>query len=183
MPYNQSVLEQELRKGEKIEAGLPWRLLVFAAFLFGLLFIVYLGMQFGYKPYLNSRIKSLDSKINNLNQVINEEERKRLTAIYSQFINIQDLLKSHTVPSKLLELLEKNTQSQIYYLSLNFSLTDKSLKLEGISPSYNILAQQLELFQRIPEIEKVNLDDSQLLDNENIRFSIRLIFRPELIKT
>jgi len=183
MPYNESVVEQELIKRERVEVGLPWRLLVFATFLFGLLFLIYLGMQFGYKPYLNSRIESLDSKINNLNQVINEEERKRLTTIYSQFINIQDLLKSHTLPSKLLEFLEKNTQSQIYYLYLNFSLIDKSLKLEGISPSYNILAQQLELFQRIPEIEKVDLDDARLLDNENIRFSIKLIFKPELIKT
>jgi len=181
MPYNQSILEQELRRGEKVEAGLPWRLLVFSAFLFGLLFFVYLGMQFGYKPYLNSRIKNLDSKINNLNQVIDEGERKRLIDMYSQFINIQDLLKSHTVPSRLIELLEKNTQSQIYYLSLNFSLTDKSLRLEGVSPNYNILAQQLELFQRIPEIERVNLDNSQLLGNGDIRFSIKLIFKPELI--
>jgi len=181
MQYHQSILEEELKKGEKLPVGWPWQLLVFTIIVFGVMVVSYLGMQLGYKPYLNSQIKSLDAKIANLSQVVDEEQQKNLITLYSQWINIQNLLNSHTVPSKLFDFLEKNTHSQIYYLSLNFSLMKKSIILEGMSPNYNILTQQLELFQRASEIEKVFLENAQN-SGGGIRFSIQLIFKPELIK-
>ena len=181
MQYPQSILEEELKRGEKLLVGWPWRLLVFTIIVFGIMVAGYLGMQLGYKPYLNSQIKSLDAKITNLSQVVDEEQQKNLITLYSQWINIQNLLNSHTVPSKLFDFLEKNTHSQIYYLSLNLSLMEKSIRLEGMSPNYNILTQQLELFQRASEIEKVFLENAQNSEG-GIRFSIQLIFKPELIK-
>ena len=180
--YTNSALEQELRKPERLPVGWPWRLLVFTAIVFGVMVAGYLGMNLGYKPYLNSRIKSLDAKITNLSQAIDEEQQKNLVTLYSQLINIQNLLNSHITPSKLFDFLEKNTHGQIHYLALNLSLMEKSIKLEGVSPDYIVLAQQLELFQGIPEIEKVFLEDSRALEAGNIRFSIRLIFKPELLK-
>ena len=162
--------------------GWPWRLLVFVVIIFGVTVATYLGMTLGYKPYLNSQIKTLDAKITNLSQAVGEEQQKNLVGLYSQLVNIQSLLNSHPVASKIFDFLEKNTHQQIYYTALNLSLTEKSVKLEGIAVNYGILAQQLELFRKTPEIEKVFLDDSRLTEEGSIRFSIRLIFKPELIK-
>ncbi len=182
MAYTKTALEEELKRAEKLPVGWPWRLLTFTTIVFGVMVAGYLGMNLGYKSYLNSRIKSLDAKITNLNQAVDEEQQKNLVTIYSQWINIQNLLNSHITPSKFFDFLEKNTHSQIYYVALNLSLMEKSIKLEGVSPDYIVLAQQLELFQGIPEIEKVFLEDSRALEAGSIRFSIRLIFKPELLK-
>lgn len=179
--YTNSVLEQGLKRPERLPVGWPWRLLVFTVVIFGTTVATYLGMMLGYKPYLNSRIEDLDATIADLNQAIDEEQQKNLVNLYSQFINIQDLLNSHPLASKIFDFLEKNTHQQIQYLTLNLSVTDRHLKLEGTVPTYPILAQQLELFRQAPEIEKVFLDDSRILE-KNLRFSIRLIFKPELIK-
>lgn len=181
MEYPKTALEEELRGAEKLPVGWPWRLLVFMIIIFGTVIAIYSGMILGYKPYLNSRIKNLDTKINGLSQSINEDQQKNLADFYSQLVNIQSLLNSHPVASKILDFFEKNTHQQIYYLNTNVSLLDKNIKIEGVALNYDILVQQLEVFRQAPEIEKVFLDDSRIAQDKSVNFSIRLIFKPALI--
>jgi len=179
--YTQSALEQELKRAEKLPVGWPWRLLLFSIIVFGATIAGYLGITLGYQPYLNSQIKTLDAKIVDLTQTVGEEQQKNLVTLYSQLSNIQNLLNSHTSASKVFDLLEKNTQPQIYYLSLIFSLTAKEIQLDGSAPNYGVLSQQLEVFKQIPEIKKVSLRDSAAVDDGTIHFSVRLIFKPEFV--
>ncbi len=181
--YTNSALAQELKKPERLPVGWPWRLLLFVTIIFAVLFATYLGMTLGYKPYLNSQIKDFNAKINSLSQSVDEQEQQNLSNLYSQLINAQELLGSHTAVSKIFDFLEANTHKQIYYLTSNISLTEKSINLEGAASDYNILSQQLELFKRAPEIEKVFLDNSRLTEEGNIRFTVRLIFKQELVKS
>ncbi|MEW6408362.1 MAG: hypothetical protein AB1465_06780, partial [Patescibacteria group bacterium] len=115
MQYTQSILEEQLKMGEKLPVGWPWRLLLFTVLVFAVLTTIYLGIVLGYKPYLNSRIKSLDKEINNLTQAIDDTQQKSLANFYSQLVNIQNLLARHPNASKLFDFLEKNTHNQVYY--------------------------------------------------------------------
>ncbi len=182
MQYTRTALEEQLSQKERLPVGWPWRLLSFTLIILGLTVITYLGMTFGYKPYLNSRIKNLDAEIANLSQSVDEEQQKNLTNFYSGLVNIQKLLASHPATSKLLDFLGRNTNQKIYYLSLNMSWSEKNLKLDGVAPDYDAITQQLELFRRAPEIENVFLDDSRALDQGGIRFSIRFVFKQEFFK-
>ena len=177
-----SLLEEQLKKRERLPVGWPWRLLVFTTIVFGLTVAIYFGMVLGYKPYLNSQVKNLDQKIASLGQAIDEQQQKGMANFYSQLINIQNLLASHQTASNLFGFLEKNTHQNVYYSSLNASLLEKSVKIEGNASDYNVLVQQLELFRRAPEIERVLLDDSRSSDTGGINFSIRVIFKPELLR-
>jgi hypothetical protein len=179
--YTKTALEEQLKTREKMPVGWPWRLLLFMALILGTTIAVYSGMALGYKPYLNSRIKNLDAKIVSLTQSIDEEQQRNLTNFYSGLVNIQSLLASHPAASKFLDFLEKNTHQQVHFLSLNLSLLEKNIKLEGLAVDYNILTQQLELFRQAPETERVFLDDSRSAE-EGVRFSIRVVFKPELFK-
>lgn len=180
MQYTKSILEEQLKAGERLPVGWPWRLLLFTVIVFGITVFLFLGMSLGYKPFLNSRAKALDKEIANLTESIGEEQQKDLINFYSQLVNIQNLLANHAAASKLFDFLEKNTHQQVSYLSLNLSLAEKNLKLDGNAPDYNILVQQLESFRRAPEINQVFLEDSKL-GEAGIRFSIRLMFKGELI--
>ncbi len=179
--YTQTALEEELRRAERLPVGWPWRLLLFSIIVFGATIAGYLGITLGYKPYLNSQIKTLDSKVANLTQTVGEEQQKNLVSLYSQLTNIQNLLNSHVAASKVFDLLEKNTQPQVYYLSLNFSLAGRDMQLDGSAPNYGVLAQQLEVFKQIPEIEKISLGDSVVVDDGTVHFSLRLIFKPAFV--
>ncbi|MEK7114653.1 MAG: hypothetical protein AAB832_01165 [Patescibacteria group bacterium] len=180
MQYTKSILEEQLKAGERLPVGWPWRLLLFTAVVFGTVVFLYFGVVFGYKPFLNSRAKGLDKEIASLTDSIGEEQQKDFISFYSQLVNIQNLLANHAAASKLFDFLEKNTHQQVNYLSLNLSLTEKNLKLDGNAPDYKVLVQQLELFRRAPEINQVFLEDSKLGEG-NIRFSIRLMFKEELM--
>lgn len=181
MPNTNSALEQELMKKEKLPVGWPWRLLLFTIIVFGVTIVTYLGMEFGYKPYLNSQMTRLDGQITSLSQQIDVNQQKNLIDFYSQLVNAQKLLTSHVSASKLFDFLEKDTYQKIYYTSLNFSLDEKSIKLGGIANDYDALSKQLELFRQAPEIDNVFLDDSRLSDQGGISFSITLVFKSELI--
>ncbi len=180
--YTKSALEQQLKTPTKMPVGWPWRLLIFSTIILGTATISYFGITLGYKPYLNSQISVLDSKINDLSKTIGNDQQKNLITTYSQLVNIQNLLDSHTVTSKLFDLLEKNTLTQVYYVSLDLSLLEKRLKIDGSAPSYDILSQQLEVLRKTPNIERVIVNDSKIIDDGTVRFSIQLIFKPELVK-
>lgn len=180
--YTKSALEEQLKKGEMLPVGWPWRLLVFVIIVFGVTTATYLGMSLGYKPYLNSRIKDLDNQITNLTKQIDVTQQKNLINFYSQLVNIKSMLDSHPAVSKLFDFLEKNTYQQVYYLYFNFSLAEKTVKIEGIATNYDALVKQLELFRRAPQIEKILLEDSKASEEGGIHFSIRLVFKPELVK-
>ncbi|MBN2197891.1 PilN domain-containing protein [Candidatus Wolfebacteria bacterium] len=181
-PYNKTNLEKGLASPEKLPVGWPWRLLIFTIILFGTAVGGYLGMKLGYEPYLKSKINNLDEEISGLTKVVGEEEQKQLSLFYSQLINIEDLLNSHIYPSKLLNFLEKNTYSKVFYDNLNFSIKERSLTLNGNAFDYKTLAQQIKLFQDLPDIENVFLESSILSENETIKFSIKLIIKTEFLK-
>ncbi len=172
-----SILEEELKKGEKLPVGWPWRLLTFMIIFFLVVVSVYAGMILGYKPYLNSQIKNLDEKLADMNQSVDEQQQKDLINFYSQLVNIGDMLKSHPMPSKIFDFLESNTHQNIYYLSLNLSAAEKNAKIEGVASDYNVLTQQLELLRKVPETEAVFLEDSRINEGGGIRFMIRLLLK------
>jgi len=53
--------------------------------------------------------------------------------------------------------------------------------LDGVANTYDNLIQQLVAFEQSPEINKVVLEQAQTADR-GVRFSLQLIFRPELLK-
>ena len=179
--YTKSALEEELKRPESLPVGWPWRLLLFMAIVFGITVAVYLGMTLGYKPYLNSQISTLDQKISQLSESIDEEQQKNLISFYSQLININNLIQSHSKSSNFFDFLEKNTSLSVYYNAIDLSLEEKKVKLEGVAPNYAGLAEQIELFHRAPEVEKISLDSSSVGDS-GVNFAVNLILKGEIFK-
>ncbi|MEE8131879.1 MAG: PilN domain-containing protein [Candidatus Paceibacterota bacterium] len=176
--HNQSLLEQEL-KAEKLPVGLPWRILLLAIIVFSAMVFIYLGMLLGYRPYLNSQIKKVEQEISELNKKIDEGEQKNLTEFYSQLANIQKLFNSHIAASNIFDFLEENTHQDVYFISMDLSIKDREVKLAGLSSSYKVLAEQLELLRLSHQTEQVFLKDSQLKEG-SVSFIIDLILKPEI---
>jgi hypothetical protein len=181
-PTNESNLEKALKKSEKMPTSLPWRFMVFTILVFTATFAIYFGMAFGYKPYLNLRIKNLDKQITNLTKSIDEGQQKELATFYSQLSNIQGLLNSHPIISNFFSFLESRTHPQVYYSSLDLSSVERVARVEGFAADYGVLSQQLELFRSAPEVSKVSLETSQLSGANNVNFAIRINFKPDLFK-
>ena len=182
MPDTKNVLEEQLRKsGNRIPAKLPWQLLVFSFAIFGLIFASYLGMIFGYKPYLNSQISGANAQVKELGKAVDIEQQKDLTNIYSQLTNIQDLLDSHVITSTLFDELERSTYPQIYYTNFTLSLSENKLELKGISQDYLTLVKQLDFFKNSQLFNDISIDSAKsTLDG--ISFTIKVVLSPDKLR-
>lgn len=177
--HNKSVTEQFLGP-QKLPVGWPWKIFVFSIILFGLVLFIYLGIIWGYQPYLKAQEQSLDKKINEIGGQISQQDRENFINFYSQLINLQGLLNRHIKGSNIYNFLEKNTEQGVYYEGANLSATEHNISLTGVARSYDNLVKQLAAFEQAPEISRVMLQDSQASD-KGIRFSLQLIFKPELL--
>jgi len=178
--YTPGVTEKFMEP-EKLPVGWPWRLFIFSVVLLALTILIYLGIIFGYQSYLQSQKNSLDKKINEIGGIISETDRNNFVNFFSQLVNLQGLLENHIKGSNIYSFLEKNTNQGVYYEDATLSLTDHSLKLDGVARSYNNLVQQLVGFEQASEISRVLLQQAQTAEG-GIRFSLQLIIKPGLFK-
>ena len=178
--YTKSVIEQY--GGEKGTVGWSWRLLMFTSVIFGVALLSYAGMAFGYRPLLQGQIDDLDAKARNLSQLVGADDQRNLSRFYSQLVNLKALLGNHVQGSKLIGMLERNTNQNIYYTKVLFTSSDRQAELEGVARSYAELVKQTEAFRQMKEIERFFLVESQTIEGSGIRFKVKLFLVPDAIK-
>lgn len=165
---------------DHFSVGWPWRMFTLFAFLFICSIVAYLGLLFGYKPYIENQIQKTENDLERLSAQISPEEQSNFIEFYSQISNLKGLLAKHVLSSKLLPLLEGITDQKVVYTATNFTIPDRTLKIQGFASSYGVLAGQLALYESSPWVERVVLDDSSTTD-KTIKFTLRITFKNETI--
>ena len=177
MPYTSDMTDQFSR--ERLPVGLPWRLFAFTLILLALTFLTYLGLNFGYKVFLNKSIDGLNSTLNSLSFQVAPTEREGFITFYSQLSNLQKLLASHVISSKVFPVLEGLTDKKVSYPTLNISVVDRTVTVDGVAKDYAALASQLAIYEQSSEVEKVILENSALT-NKVVRFTARVTLKNEV---
>ena len=180
MPQINSRLEARLG-AERLSAGWPWRLFLFSVLIAATSLVAYVGMEFGYKFYLQSQIQAKDQAIKDLTQKVSEQDQEKFINFYSQMANLKVLLDEHIIVSKIFPFLETNTNKLVYFNVLDFNFKDRRLSLEGFAQSYEILAQQLEALNRAPEVNQLLVNESQTQGNI-VKFRLSFVLKPEFFK-
>ena len=187
MPYTQSVLDEQL-KTNNFSIGWPWRIFVLMLIILVLSVSVYIGIDLGFRNYLNSQIKDLDQRLASLNQAVDESFKNQLIGAYSQFINIKQLLNNRKTTSNFFSFVEQNTYSTVSYNSLKADIDSKDIMIDGVAPDYNTLTKQVALFEKSALVEKVSLEKVQIGESSKVKgatevkFSLKLIMSPKLFE-
>jgi len=177
--FKQNPLEQF--ESENLSVGWPWRFFSVALIIFSAALLVYLGLIFGYQPYLRSQLQETDNQINQLLGTVSKEDQENFIRFYSQLVNLKNLLDNHIESSKLFPLVEKITNKKIYYNNFNLRVPERELELEGRAESYAVLGEQLESFNQSEEIERYLLNQSQLSGNL-VQFKVTLKLKAGVLK-
>lgn len=180
-PQYPSINNQILSERERIPSGVPRRFLIFSIFFFGGVLLLYLGLSFGYAAFLKGQIEDSKRELTALGRQIPVEDQKELIQIYSQINNIEKLLSIHVIPSRTLSFLETTTAKQVVYLGADLSVPDRRLVVDGLAASYDELVKQLAAYEQAPEVERVNLETSDV-SGKVVRFKIHLTLKPEVFK-
>ena len=158
-PFAQNSLEQF--EPESLPVGWPWRFFSVSLIIFSATLLVYLGLVFGYKPFLNSNIQTIDAEIGKLSQTVTKEDQEQFIKFYSQLTNLKLLLDNHSVSSKVFSALEQMTNQKVFYRSATLKIPEQELELDGVAESYGVLSEQLEAFTQSGGVERFILSQSQ----------------------
>lgn len=165
---------------DHVSVGWPWRMFILFTLLFACSVIAYLGLLFGYEPYVASQIIKTENELTSLSAQISPDKQNNFVEFYSQISNLKGMLATHVISSKLLPLIEAATDQKVVYTSTNLTILDRTLKIQGYASSYEVLAGQLALYENAPWVERVVLDDSSTA-GKTVKFTLRITFKNETI--
>jgi uncharacterized protein YpmB len=155
-------------------------LLMFSVGIFILLVVIYLGIIFGYDPYLNSQLSQTNTQMNNLVKSIPGDQQASLLKFYSGLSNVQVLLKNHTAFSPFFTWLENNTEPNVYYTSLSIS-PEQKISLMVNAKTQSDMEQQIAIFEKSPDIANFSISSinssqpnsaSAVWQQASVRFSM-----------
>jgi hypothetical protein len=151
--------EQVINQLGKEPAGTPgwaYGAIFFSGGILLLAIVTYLGITFGYDPYLQSQISNTQNEVTKLNASISPTDQANLINFYSQISNLQTLLKNHVLSSQFFSWLEKNTESNVYYQSFALTAGDK-VTITGGAANEADINQQIAIFENSPEVKTVSV--------------------------
>lgn len=182
MPLPEKVIEQLGREPTGTQGWAVGALLFSGGILF-LAIAIYVGLAFGYEPYIQSQLTAEQDKVSALNQSIPGNDQAQLVGYYSQIANLQSLLQKHTITKQLFSWFEKNTEANISYQSFVLS-TGNQVALSGNGATEADINQQVAIFENAPEVSSVTVSSvaAPLSPGGAWSFSITLVMNPSVFQ-
>lgn len=180
MALPQPVFEQLTHRPAQSQ-GWSGQILMFTATVLVVVLLLYLGVHFGYRPYIEGRVASLDQRIQDFSKQISQEEQNRALAFYGKLANIKRLLDDHTVPSAIFEWIEQNTLPTVFYNRLSVSTNNRQIVLSVSAKDMTDVTRQLEHFQTAAEVERAIFANAGET-NGVWQFELTLTMKPNFFK-
>ena len=162
------------------ESGGAWRLMSFMLFVFAVFLLSYVGLTFGYGKFLEAQIDEVKGEISSLADLVSKEDQDSFLKFQFQLINLQSLLAAHTLSARFFSILEANTNRHVRYQNPGLDVRDGRATIRGIAPSFAVLAEQLAAYDRLPEIARYQVTNSQAAENGLVTFNVTLFFSPTI---
>jgi hypothetical protein len=143
--------------------------------------LTYLGMEFGYKPYLASRIQKLTQQVAELDQEISSADQENLLLFHSQLATLEYLLKNHPRPSGLLSAIESKTLPAVFYQSIQVKTEEQKVVLAGTALDVLEVAQEARRLSTIPGVKGLFIQSARR-ERSYVIFSIQLTLDPNALK-
>lgn len=161
----------------KTSTGAPWRLLIISGVLFILCMVIYIGMDFGYTPYLTNEIQKVDADTLTLSKNVKDGEQKDMVRLYSQLYNISNLYETHTYPSRVFTFLEKRILPTVRIMSMDVDIQKSVIKFDAVTSDFDTVVLQVATIQGDENIKQAVLISSKKQDVKNgggFVFSVRM---------
>lgn len=167
-------------EAENLPVGWPWRFFMVSFVIFLMAILVYLGLIFGYQPFLSNQIAQKDQEISQRAASVSKEDQDKFIQIYSKIINIKSLIDNHVFSANALSMLEKVTHPKVYFTGLSMKTMDREMELDGVAESFSAISEQLEIFAQTKGIERYSLTQSQL-SGDVVQFKVSLKLSKDLL--
>ena len=109
--------------------------------------IIACGALFAYEQLLKSQINQAETNIISAKEAFQPDTIQQLVNVSNQISFTENLLKSHVLTNRILDILQSLTVKKIYFIDFSYSNTlgSPSILMNGETQSYNALAEQYEI--------------------------------------
>jgi len=129
----------------------------------------------------NQKIETINSKSLNLSAGEGQTLNKKLLAYKNKIDDFAVILENHKITSNVLDFMEKNTLSNIWFSSFNMKGEVYEINLSGESANMEALSQQVKVFEEnLDYVKDISVLDSQSNSSGKINFTISLSLDPEI---
>lgn len=173
MALPQKVVDQLSRSQVRTQGALS-QLLMLGTILFAVSLAVYLGLAFGYRPYLESEISRLNNQIESFTKSVPPEDQARLAHFYSQIVNLKSLLGKHVIFSPIFAWLEKNAQINTTFTGVTINQKNNQVSIDAVSKTLEDVSEQLLVFEKTREVREVKISSVTQEQNKFWRFNLNL---------
>jgi Tfp pilus assembly protein PilN len=174
-----SALEQLSRRRDR-SPGWFSQMLLFSGSIFAISIVVYAGLVFGYKPYINRQVAALDGQIQRFSQEIPDVDQDKIISFYSQLINLRTLLDEHVLLSPFFTWLEEHTIVGAYYTKFSLNTLTRQMSLGGVARTLEDVASQLAALQDAPGVQSVTFNNVSVDARGSWQFDFTVSLAPSL---
>jgi Tfp pilus assembly protein PilN len=180
MALPQQVIDRLSREPPKTP-GWSFGVLLFSGGVFAIALVVYLGLAFGYGPYLDSQLTQLNAKIDVLAKSISADDQAKLITFYSEIANVKNALANHVIFSRFLSWLERNTVANVYFSRMTFS-SGNQINFMGVARTEAEINQQIAILEAAPELRSITLSTVSLSEATGLwQFNVTIVLDPQAI--
>lgn len=155
------------------QSGFPWRLMLLTGVLFGLTVLIYAGIAFGYRPYLEQNLLQIDAQLQQVTTSL-QADADDVFGVYSQLYNIQSLSASHMYGSRAFTLLESGTLPSVRLVKADMDMLKGQAILEGVAADYDAVVNQVSAYRNVPGVSSAQLASAQANEDGSISFVTEL---------
>lgn len=175
---NRAIFEERLPEKRSSQGVWPWRLTVFSFTILTLTVAAYIGLHWGYAKYLREEIAVSDRALASLAASVPAEDQERFLAFYRQLVVLKDILDNHVAPTRALGWLERSTHEKVFFSNALIAGREAKFQLSGRADSYEVIAEQLEILSRSPEVVSYSTGELRRVDDRVI-FDLIVNLKPE----
>ena len=181
MPLPEKIIS-ELSEDKPNVPGWSWRIFMFSFFVLIITIAFYVGLEYGFKSYLNSQINKLDSEAKQITQAVSIDDQNKLISFYSQLENIKKIFSNRKSIAPLFSWLEKNTLPSVSFNKFNFNSLNNQLNLGGLANKKEDATNQVLVFQSKPEVENITLNNLSF-SQDKWQFDLIITFKKSLFNS
>ena len=105
----------------------------------------------------------------------------QIAALERRLKGVRTLITDHLFASNVFGVIEANTHPQVRFVNFTFSADSLKVDMSGEAASYSVLARQIGIFEREPQIERVEFGGLSSTSDGLVGFKLSLAFKPSLL--
>jgi hypothetical protein len=141
------------------------------------------GGLYGYEYVLNSQIADLDASLVHTKAAFDTDTVQQLIVESNQIRSAKTLLNKHVAISNIFALFQANVLPTVKFSGFTFDSSGSTIlvTIEGEASSYDAIAQQNDLFQKITYMHDSTFTNLDLSDKGTVTLKFKTSIDPNLV--